>query len=273
MDNPNYRFRILEDLVSLEAWYKPLEVDQTSPFHVALAFGDARYFGGEDTPVDFRVKLARATLVVICDPALTVPKRTKVREYPEWNKTVKSKTEESASQTDSETENDARELRANPVTGVSGSKVGSKANASSAVSGAANEMEVTEVISQHVRMNYRDVGGEHHWDCRPISSDSLQGKAHDGKELLMELKPGLAQSVQDLGVRVYVKCKAEDIEISDINAKPSLVERIKGQNLDRRLSLAKEVIKQKLAEASLDVVDLDASFADVIIADILAIPE
>ena len=55
--------------------------------------------------------------------------------------------------------------------------------------------------------------------------------------------------------------------------KKSIRERVTGEDLEMRKRLAKEVIKHKLAESDLEVVDLDSRFGEVVIADILAIPE
>ena len=122
-------------------------------------------------------------------------------------------------------------------------------------------------------MNYRESGDEHHWDCHPINTETLRGSAHTGHDPVMELRPTIDRRLEDLGVRVFVKCKAEDFEITGITMKKSLRERVTGEDLEMRKRLAKEVIKHKLAESDLEVVDLESRFGEVVIADILAIPE
>ena len=89
----------------------------------------------------------------------------------------------------------------------------------------------------------------------------------------MEVFPQVNSRLEDLGIRVFLKCAADDLDVTEITAKPSLKERMFGEDLERRLRMAREVIKLKLNEAQLEVVELEPRFQEVILADILALPE
>ncbi|MGY3439461.1 MULTISPECIES: hypothetical protein [unclassified Marinovum] len=265
--------RIISELVSLEAWYAPLKFDFTSPFHVALAFNEARYTGASDTPVEFKVRLKRATLVVVCDERLRVPKSTKVRQYPKRQRTMKivEQAESSASSSD--------EKNVKGKAAASGTKppsieleAGSKTNATTTEK-TGGQREMQECLEQLVHLTYREVAGEHHWDCKPTHQNHLDGIGHDGLESIMEISPLVEKRLEDMSVRVFLKCVADDFEIVEISAKPSVKERIFGDDLIRRLALAREVTKYKLKEAQLEVVELEPRFQEVVLADILALPE
>jgi hypothetical protein len=273
MSNVSNSHRILQELVSVEAWHKPLEPDTDSPFHLALSFGDARYSGDDKTPIEFQVELKRATLVVVCDNNLRVPKGSKVRVYPPWEKNYREVHGDTKDQSVSSSQRLSADASVSVTTGASGGVSGARGKAESESNARSTETEYTQTIRQHVQMNYRQSGDEHHWDCRPVNAETLRGSAHTGDEPVMELRPTIDQRLEDLGVRVFVKCKADDFEIRDISTKKSIQEKLAGEDLERRQRLAKEVIKYKLAEADLEVVDLEPRFREVVIADIMSIPE
>ena len=108
---------------------------------------------------------------------------------------------------------------------------------------------------------------------RPIAAETLKGHAHEGTSSLMELTPKVDKRLSDMGIRIMLKCKSDDFEITDITANKTVMERLRGDNLEKRLRMAREVIKEKLADAQLEVVELDPKFRDVIIADILSVPD
>jgi hypothetical protein len=273
MSNVSNSHRILQELVSLEAWHKPLEPNTDSPFRVALSFRDARYSGDAETPIEFQVELKRATLVVVCDSNLKVPMGTKVRVYPPLEKSYRQIQVDTRDQSASTSDRLSTSLTADGIKGPTGRISTGRGRSGSESHERRTETEYTQVVSQYIQMQYRQSGDEHHWDCDPINAETLRGSAHTGDDPVMELRPTIDRRLEDLGVRVFLKCKAEDFDIKDIRMKKTVMEQLTGEDLERRKRLAKEVIKYKLAEVDLEVVDLEASFGEVIIADIVAIPE
>jgi len=273
MSNVSNSHRILQELVSVEAWHKPLEFDNNSPFHVALGFADARYSGPDNLPIEFQVKLKRATLVVVCDQNLKVPKSTTVRVHPTWEKSYRQMQGDARDRSVSSSRHGTTDVAIDGLKGPSANASVSRGDANNESATRNIETEYTQTIRQHIQMNYRYSGDEHQWDCHPINADTLQGSAHTGSDPIMEIKPTLDKRLEDMGVRVFVKCKADDFEITDIRMNKSLRERLTGEDLQARERLAKQVIKHKLAEADLEATDLDASFREVVIADIISIPE
>lgn len=265
--------RILEDLLSLEAWYEPLVYQCESPLKVALSFSDARYSGGQESPIEFSVELKRAVLVVVCDEKLAVPREGRLRQYPSRQMTIRQ-VEGNETQA-AEGEEDIISGKAKIDEKGPGAEVlGTFRNTSGFQKTNQDLHESSETLSQKIEMTYRAAGKEHQWDCRPISEKTLQGTAQDGGQAMLRLKPTSDVRLEDFGVRVFVKCKSDDFEISDISIKPSWKERLSGkEDLQRRLDLARAVIKAKLAEAQLEVTDLEPKYADVVIADVLAVTE
>lgn len=264
--------RIIEELVSLEAWHEPLEYDCAKPMHVAVSFSDARYAGGPNMPVEFTLKLKRAKIVVICDPSLTVPRKTKTRQYPKRLQSFRH------TKHDEEAEGSSHEVQAKSNMKATLSKAEASAEASGKLAGTRSQRrggqtEQSEEVIQTIQLTYKTAGEEHHWECLPIHETHLVGTGHDGDEPLMQLKAKEGSRLEDLGVRVFIKCLADDLDVVDVTAKPNVRERFLGENFERRLRLAREVIRQKLKEAQLEIVELEPRFQEVVLADVMAVPE
>lgn len=266
--------RILDELVSLEAWHKPHEIEVASPFHVALTFSEARMSGGSNEAISFRVRLKKATLVIVCDEDLVVPLSSKLREYPNREWTIKSSEAQSeeGAQSSKETNKSSGGIS---IKGPSLSVDDAVERTDAQKANLGSSREITETMQNRIMMIYRSVGSEHHWDCAPLLGESLNGVAHPGNSPIMATKPNRDARLDMLGIRVFLKCKAEDLDIppDDIQASPTLKERFVGEDLDRRLRLAREVIKAKLAASELEVCELEPRYQDVIIADLIAQPE
>lgn len=264
--------RIIESLVSVDAWHQPFEVDVKTPLHVALSFSDARYTGDENNPVEFQVELKRATLVIICDENVSVPKSSIVRQHPARKTTVRL---ENGVGKASKSENSAKAgFVAKATTKNQGLEfIANQSQSQSIDLSSQAKREILEEITQTIEMVYTGRGTEHVWECQPVYQNTLKGSAHSGESLLMEIKPTIKKRLSDIGIRVFVKCKADDFLISDISLKKTWKEKFLGDDLDRRLRMAKAVIRHKLAHVDLPSVELDPKFQDVILADIMAVPE
>lgn len=264
--------RILEEVVSLEAWHSPLTVHVDSPFHVALSFSKGRFQGGTEKNISFKVALKRATLIVLVDDNLKVPNASKVREYPPRKIEVSRCVAESAAQTDISAVKDSGggEVGLTKVNLKAGIEAESKSEASH---NTGEEYKEVEHVTRRMRMTHHKVGVKDTWQIVPIDAQTLQGMCHDGGQSMMKVTPQTDIRLSDVAIRVLLKCDADDIEISEIELDKSLVEKLSGENRKRREKQAKIVIAAKLAERSLEIVDLDRKFEEVILADVLAVPE
>jgi hypothetical protein len=264
--------RIIDGLLSLEAWHRPFEFNVVAPLHVALAFREARYSGSKECPVEFRVALKRATLIIVCDEAIRVPKATKVRAYPE--RKTKFGSEDALGKSISDSSTYSKELGAN----LTNAGIDLKAGHTSQVSGQFQtsteaRLSVEAELTQLIQMTYFDRDNEHHWDCTPIFGNRLEKNAHDGKSCLMELVPTKDNNLDDLGVQVMVRCQVDDIEISDIVVKDGHKNIKALKDLEVRIKVAKAVIKEKLAEAMLPTADTYHAFSTITLADMMVVPE
>lgn len=216
--------------------------------------------------------MKRATLIIVCDEAIRVPKATKVRVHPERKTKVTSEGALGESITDSSTY--SKEVGAN----LTNAGIALKAGQTSQVSGQFQtsteaRLSVEAELTQLIQLTYFERANEHHWDCTPIFGNKLEKNAHDGKSCLMELVPTKDNNLRDLGVQVMVRCQVEDIEVSDIVVKDGHkhIEILK--DLDVRIKVAKAVIKEKLAEAKLPAADTYHAFSTITLADMMAVPE
>lgn len=264
--------RILEEVVSLEAWHPPLSLHVDSPFHVALSFSQGRFQGGTDNKISFKVSLKRATLVVLVDEKLKVPNASKIREYPPRQVEVSRSNTEGASQ--SNTKGAKAAVDTNVGLTNASVKAGAEVNKTQAQSSSmSGEHREVEQVTRRMRMTHHKVGAQETWKIEPIDEPTLRGLCHDGKQPIMEVSPKTDQRLLDVAVRVLIKCDADDIEITDIKIDKSIVDKLMPDTLVRRKKQAKVVIAAKLAELSLELVELDRKFEEVILADVLAVPE
>ena len=264
--------RIIQGLLSLEVWHKPLEFDVATPLHIALAFSEAQYVGSDKFPVTFRVNLKKATLVVMCDENIRVPLASKVRSYPDRSKKVVSEIGQGQKISTDKTQGSTTALGISSA-GPSLNVGTDRQTARHLDATTETRRAVEETLTQMIQMTYYDRQGEHHWDCEPVYGNTLAKNAHDGSSFLMELKPTTENHLRDLGVKVLVRCKAEDFDITDIVVKEGYREIAALKNDETRKRVAIEVIKLKLAEAMLPDAAVQLNYADVILADKMAVPE
>ena len=79
---------------------------------------------------------------------------------------------------------------------------------------------------------------------------------------------------RDGSIKVTITCRAEDIEITEIEFKEKYKEHLPlGFGEAKKKKLARILIQEKLAEAGLEVGNLKESYAHVILADVIAAPE
>jgi hypothetical protein len=264
--------RIIEGLLSLEAWHKPFEIGQPSPLHVALAFRESRYVGSDKLPVVFTVNLKKATLIVIGDENLTVPMATKVRSHPPRSIQIVNETGAESSRAAGQIAN--RNAAADLSFAGIGATVGnSRQTTTQTDESQQTRIETTQTMTQLIAMTYFSRGAEHHWDCSPLRGSTLQQNAHDGSSMLMELTPQHGSDLSLLGVKVIVRCNADDLEITDIEVKDTAQEVAGLDDLTIRLKVAKEVIRLKLIEAMLPSANPHKTYEELTLADLMAVPE
>ena len=54
--------KIIEELVSVDAWHDTIVEGASNPLHLSVTFSDARIMGSDDSPIAFAVELRRATV-------------------------------------------------------------------------------------------------------------------------------------------------------------------------------------------------------------------
>jgi hypothetical protein len=265
------RARILSEALFIDAWHDPFQVDgTTSAVHVEVSFSEGR-LGGDDEnfPFTFKLALRRALMTIKLEHPLAMERRTVARSKPstEAERTM------------------LLALRDTAKANLSAKGRISPAIIHLALSGAIKaEKEVTaeekiKIVQTipNIIVSPQPIDSQRYaWDMVPGHSDVLTGQPWDPMdEPRMRVKlPGNIGSIDPV-ISVKITCALEDVEISDLVPKKNEFND-KLRNLvhgDISTAAAIQYLKRVLRDADLEAGKLDNRFSDLIIADILAVPE
>lgn len=269
----NNQARNLSDIVSLEAWHDELTCDLgRSDLHVDVSFMTGRMGGGNDNPVRFKLTLRQAELVVV------VPATEPVKVDP---KSVRRDTRDrKATVTDTY-------KRSGKVEGATAAKVklrstGADVNfeAEGGVSGSASRdhlVEVSETVRSIVAVHGKAADGAHFWTLSPAMGDTLDGRPWDGVQeprlTLVDTRKADSRSLPAT-VRVEVRCRREDLEISEIVLTDQKQQGLfkKDPNRRNKLAAAEALIRTRMFEEGLleNSADLNDPYARMTIAVVSA---
>ncbi|WP_203308822.1 hypothetical protein [Sphingomonas beigongshangi] len=265
------RARVLSQALSIDAWHDPFRVDgSTSGVHVEISFSEGR-LGGDDAefPFTFKLALKRALLTIKVERPLSLERRSVARSKPtaDAERTMILAYREAAKA------NLAAKGRITPATihlAISG-----EAKAEEEVT-SEERVKVVQTIPAIVVSPKPVDRQSYSWDMVPGHSETLQGQPWDPVD-----EPRLRVSVDgtipkiDPVISIVVSCALEDIEISDLVPKRSTLND-KVRNViynDISEKAAIQYLKRILVNADLETGKLDDRFSDLIVADLLALPE
>ena len=261
MDN---RQRIFADLVSIDAWHPSFEQDgSTIPLHIDASFSTARVGGETASPVRFRLSLKCAEIVVVIPPTepVTIDRASVVREEASVIGTKELKI------TDSTAGHGNFNAGLSTRSGSTFAEAGVGIDRGHSVE---TELKLQEQISHfHVQCS-KTLEGHYRWFVRSSTAKYLTGRPWDSTVPRLTLidqrknRSDIAPSV-----RVEIRCRKEDLLISDIETKNRKF--ISSENLAHNKKLAAEAyIRTKLQEFGLLVNALDDPFSEIILASISA---
>lgn len=272
MRNSN-QARNLSDIVSLEAWHDELTCDfGRSDLYVDVAFMTGRMGGGADNPVRFKLTLRQAELVVV------VPATEPVKVDP---KSVRRDTRDRKA-TVRDTYKRSGKVEGSAATGVKLGATHADANleVGGTVSGAVSRdhlVEVSETMRSIVAVHSKGVDGSHCWTLSPTMEGTLDGRpwvgAQEPRLTLVDTRKADSRSLPAT-VRVEVRCRREDLEISDIvltdKERQGLFK--KDPNRRNKLAAAEALIRTRLFEEGLldNGLDLNDPYARMTIAVVSA---
>lgn len=258
--------RILNGLVSLEAWYQKSDLDNgEAPLTVDLVFNEA-FFGDQKTDkLQFKVKLNKAQLTVISDRDgnLKIPRKSVRRDAPNMIGSTSVGEQKSKSVS----------AGASGEIQIHGMKAKAMAKVNSAAELARSDDSDTQMKFDHgaiIPEHFTNDEGHHCWRFNSAVSKQLHGKAFGtAVEVLNLVKASEAQI--ESSVKVMVECRREDLHIYDIKHKEEAKGLFrKAAKRTDNLRLAEEIIKDGLMVEGLGEVEMKNNHAVVVIADVLA---
>ncbi len=273
-DNSENRRRALAEVVSVDAWHdefcqKASKVD----LHVDVVFDTGRIGGEAESPVRFRLNVKQADVVVVIPETepVFVEKKSVSRDTPQLQGKM--------------TETFERTARGNVKGSVGGSISSTNLNAAaSAETGAeasvaaSKKVEVTAALQLMVVTQSMTPDGHYRWSLRPSKGTVLRGRPWDA-DRAPRLKIVDQRKDREKGipptVRVEIRCRREDLEITEINVKnETIFEAAKRRaGFRNRLAAAEAYIRDRLIREGLTIRNFDDSFGELTLANIIAEPQ
>ena len=242
--NANNRQRALAEVVSLEAWHDEFSATALkAALHVDVVFETGRIGGEEDSPVRFRLNIKQADVVVVVPESepIGVDKNSVSRDAPQ-------------------------------VLGGIAAAIELAPDGSVELTNAASELRMINVTQSTTP------DGEYRWSLRPCQGNVLHGRPWDPIESphlrLIDRRKDRSKGIPP-AVRVEIRCRREDLTISDIDIKnASILEKAKSKiGYTNRLAAAEAYIRDRLAKEGLEVKNFKDSFGEIHLASTLADPQ
>lgn len=264
------RKRALADVVGVEAWHAgfPAKGGGKAKLHIDVVFGQARMGSSPLDTVQFRLALKQAEIVIVipAQEPVGIDPGSVVRDTPRVTGVLTHRSEiEQAAEMDA-----ALKLAIAPASLVPKAKLGVSARRKSSqrrILQSATKLAGLEV--KHMKNN----DGEHRWIVTPGLGGFLDGRPwesdHPRLKLIDRRSPGFM--ALEPTVRVEVRCRREDLEITDIHfrdkARQNAFLKMEGQR--NRIVAAEALIRSRLLQEGLiDVrADLSDDFLELTLAD------
>ena len=273
-DNSENRRRALAEVVSVDAWHdefsqKASKVD----LHVDVVFDTGRVGGEEESPVRFRLNVKQADVVVVIpelEPVF-VEKKSVSRDTPQLQGQM--------------TETIERTARGNVKGSVAGSISPTGLNAAAATEigaeasvAASNKVEVTATLRLMVVTQSMTPDGYYRWSLRPSKGSVLRGRPWDAEQAprlkIVDQRKDREKGIPPT-VRVEIRCRREDLEITEINVKNETIFEVakRRAGFRNRLAAAEAYIRDRLVREGLTIRNFDDSFGELTLANIIAEPQ
>lgn len=253
--------RILDKVVSVDAWQSQFDENDKASIHVDLNFLEARFGENAASPVRFSVRIKRAELVFADsenEPFSVI--QSSVARQKIARGIVTKETCRSAGLSG---EASLRASTASPIP-FSGA-----ARATGEVSTERRQTAYLESeTSENQVSQYRDEEG-YCWEIKPShnGSDHLIGKIWDPVlEPRLSIKRTSRTRIEPV-CRVFLRCRREDIKIFNIEFKKSTS--FADRYTINKQAAAAAFIRSELTNASLEYGDFEEILSEVILADLI----
>lgn len=272
-NNNNERRQAFSDVVAAEAWHLPFDsTNRVVDLHVDVVLGTARLGEEAASLVRFRLGVRRAEVVIVIPELepVTVDPASVSRDAPQVTGRKVRKGSEATTRSIG-AKFGSLFKRGIPKFGLQ-LDIGGEARASESQDWeAASTLElisVTQSLSND---------GHYRWILLPQLTPGLTGRPWDAvKKPLLKLIDGrqIALSAIPPSVRVEVRCRREDLIISDLDLKDeSLMAHLSSRSgFKNRLAAAESYIRDQLISGGLEVGDMHELLSRFTLANVVAQP-
>ncbi|MDP2298207.1 MAG: hypothetical protein Q8M24_22415 [Pseudolabrys sp.] len=246
-NNTENRSRALAEVVAIDAWHDAFDQNISKvDLYVDVEFETGRIGGEAESSVRFRLNISQADLVVVIPDSepLGIEKRSVSRDSPPMMSTISNEIELSAD-----------------------------ATMSIARIGEADKLDYPFFVTQS-----KTSDGHYRWILRPSQGQVLQGRPWNPDAMprmkIFDKRKNRRRGIPPVA-RVEVRCRREDIKISDIEWKDnSLWEIAKSRaGFRNKLAAAEAYIRDRLAKENLPQNNFNDSFGDITLASVIAEPQ
>ena len=189
--------KIIEELVSIDAWHDTIVEGISNPLHLSVTFSDARIMGSDDSPIEFAVELHRATVEVILSSKLKAHVDTVMEAHPA-NVDTETIITRRSNRSHSETETYAASGKISELPAFEAS---AKSNQTDEF-GAAQSIQTRHSSNWPIRAIKRTIGQNYAWDCQPLNGASLSGPAFDKTQAVLQFYAQESKRLEDEQVRL-----------------------------------------------------------------------
>lgn len=259
--------RALRQVVSIDGWIAAFDAKETATVHADVVFREGRFGAEESDKVRFRLSLRRAEIVVVvpdCEPLRVI--RSSVQRTPAREAEVRKVTREMSAEAHGKAGIGLSEnLMPNGEISVGGQTRRSFTT----------HQELTEKVSGHLEQHFSTIEGHPAWEVSTIGCGRLEGSPWDAADDPRLNVKRLADRNTDGDkptLRIEIRCRREDIEISDLELKDTDKQGWfnRRSNRDINLAAAEQVIKAELLSAGFfQVPDISENHSELVIADVI----
>jgi hypothetical protein len=269
--NSDNRRRAFADVVTVEAWHDDFKKGVSKvDLHADVVFGTARLGGEAESPIRFRLSIRRAEMVIIIPELepVSVDKKSVSRDAPSIEGRLIEMIEESRdTSVTGDVSGTLNLVRAQAkLAARAGQKVKNNVTKKLKLSRNVSLMMVTQSISPE---------GYYRWLVESSADGVLEGRPWDpAKQPRLRLIDERADPSKGIPptVRVEVRCRREDLVISDLKIKKEgLWAAVKSRaGHKNRMAAAVSYIRARLSEEDLEVQNIDDMFGQLTLGSAIA---
>lgn len=259
--------KIVEEILSVEAWHDTIHYQTETDLFLAVSFREGRFQGGDKQKVAFTVKLNRAEICIELDEYLKVNQSSILRQFPKVEYSTSKGETASKGATHSSNDSFNSELSLSPSFSASSGQAKDQSESAS-TNGSINRKFDWPIETFHSKTKAGSV-----WTAKPLKGAHLEGQVFDSEKAILSFSAQSEKGLDARHVKIIVRCKAEDFAIDEDSIElldGNLITKFTPAGLRRRKKLAAEVLKNRIVEHGLELVELSDKYNDVILAMVMS---